>query len=153
MTHPAMPEPQEENTMKIEIKSWVTGGVLFAVEAASLRVAVEIAVSRGANLRGANLGGANLRDATNVEHIRLETGETLEEYRRDVVPALLTAGGKTLAEVLDSGCWDCHEWSTCPMAVAFGIDKPESAPPLLRPRVEQFVRLFDARLLPKPTLA
>ena len=99
-----------------------------------------------ANLAGAYLAGATLNDTTNI------TGEPWKEYLASVVPALLTAGGKSLKEVLASGCWDCHEWTNCPMAVAFGIDSPGKAPLLLRPRVEQFVRLFDAKLIPCPVI-
>ena len=59
--------------MKIEIKSWMTGGVLFSLETESLKLCVEAAVKSGANLTdaylagaylaGANLRGANLTDA------------------------------------------------------------------------------------------
>ena len=59
--------------MKISISHRFSGAVLCAVEAASWRLALEIAVKqradlggaylRDANLRDANLGGANLRDA------------------------------------------------------------------------------------------
>jgi hypothetical protein len=44
----------------------------------------------GANLTRANLAGANLDDTT-----RLETGETWKEYCDEVLPKLLTGGGKT----------------------------------------------------------
>ena len=49
--------------MKIEITHRFSRTVLFAVEAESWRVALEIAVKQGANLGGANLGGANLGGA------------------------------------------------------------------------------------------
>ena len=49
--------------MKFEIKSWVDGRVLFSMETTSMKLCVEAAVRRGANLRGANLRGADLRDA------------------------------------------------------------------------------------------
>jgi hypothetical protein len=54
--------------MKIEIKHRWSNAILFAVEAASWRIALELAVGSkanlcGANLRGANLCGANLRGA------------------------------------------------------------------------------------------
>jgi uncharacterized protein YjbI with pentapeptide repeats len=106
---------------------------------------------RGANLGGANLRGANLRGAKNAETARLDTGETLAHYIRDVMPALLTAGGKTVEEV--AAAWDCHDWDNCdncPMAIAFGVHSAEDTPVLLQPRVRQFVQLYDARLLPKP---
>ena len=42
--------------MKIEIKSWYSGQVRFSVEAASLKVALELAVGQRADLRDADLG-------------------------------------------------------------------------------------------------
>ena len=56
--------------VKIEIKSWFSGDVLFEYESdnATLKKAIEAAIDgnanlSGANLSGANLSGANLRDA------------------------------------------------------------------------------------------
>ena len=48
--------------MKIEIKSRLTGKVLFAHEAEenSVKITLKAALSAGANLRGANLRGADL---------------------------------------------------------------------------------------------
>ena len=48
--------------MKIEIKSWISGSVLFSHEAEenSLRITLESAVTARANLAGAYLAGANL---------------------------------------------------------------------------------------------
>ena len=46
--------------MKIDIKSWFTGKVLFSIETETWRLAMEAAVKSKANLRDANLGGANL---------------------------------------------------------------------------------------------
>jgi hypothetical protein len=65
-----------------------------------------------------------------------------------VVPALCQSGGKTLADV--AAAWDCHEWANCPMHVAFGAASESDCPILLRPRVTQFVQLFDAGLIPNP---
>jgi hypothetical protein len=36
------------------------------------------------------------------------------------------------------------------MAHAFGVHQIEDIPLLYRPRVEQFIRLFDAGLIPAP---
>ena len=105
---------------------------------------------RGAYLSGAYLSGAYLGGAKEISENAVLTSEPWGEYLSEVVPALLTAGGKSLEEVLATGCWDCHEWENCPMHVAFDIDSPGDAPPLLRGRVEEFVRLFDARLIPCP---
>jgi len=49
--------------MLFEIKSWLTGGVLFKIETDSWKLAVEAAVKSGANLSGADLSGANLSGA------------------------------------------------------------------------------------------
>jgi hypothetical protein len=112
---------------------------------ANLSVAnLSVANLRGANLRGANLRGADLSGAN------LPTGEKYELYLSEVVPALLVAGGKTIEEIFESGSFDCHSWTNCPMHVAFGIDTPSKGPKLLIPRIEQFVQLYDDRLIPPP---
>jgi uncharacterized protein YjbI with pentapeptide repeats len=49
--------------MKIEIKSWATGSVLFEGDFSCIADAVTAAVKSGANLSGANLSGANLSRA------------------------------------------------------------------------------------------
>ena len=105
-----------------------------------------------AYLADAYLARADLADAKNAETCRLETGETLKDYREQVVPALIEAGGKKVADPTVRASWNCHSWSNCPMHVVFGIDSASEAPPLLRPRVTQFVRLFDANLLPAETI-
>lgn len=110
----------------------------------------------GANLSRANLSGANLYRANlsraNLSRAKLPTGEIWERYLTEVVPALLTAGGKTLQEIISTGCWNCHEWDNCPMHEAFGINSIEDAPLLLRPRITQFVALFDWGLIPQPKI-
>jgi uncharacterized protein YjbI with pentapeptide repeats len=98
------------------------------------------AVLRGADLRGADLTGADL--------FRLPTGETWAEYLTETVPALLTAGGKSLESFADA--WQCHSWDNCPMAHAFSTTDLSGVPLLLRPRAEQFIQFFDARLIPWP---
>jgi len=50
--------------MKFEIKSSMTGSVLFSVETDTLRLAVEAAVKSRADLTGANLSGADLTCAS-----------------------------------------------------------------------------------------
>jgi hypothetical protein len=49
--------------MKFEIKSRITGDVLFSIEKTSLRLAVEAAAKSGASLYGADLSGASLYGA------------------------------------------------------------------------------------------
>ena len=49
--------------MKIEIKHRWSGIVIFSVKAGSLRLAMEAAVQRGADLKGADLTGADLTGA------------------------------------------------------------------------------------------
>ena len=128
---------------KFEIKSWLTGEVLYSGDHIDIKEALEEAVAAGANLYGANLVRANLDGDTT-----LETGETWKEYLEATLPALLTAGGKTIEEVASH--WDCHDWHNCPMAFAFGVESESQCPILLRPRVRQFVRMFDAGLVPNP---
>jgi hypothetical protein len=112
----------------------------------------------GANLAGANLEGANLEGAdlarADLEgasikmspDTRIETGETWKEYLEQVVPQLIAAGGHAVTE----RAWACHTWDNCPMAEAFGVHATSGAPILLRPRIDQFVRYFDAGLIPMP---
>ena len=102
----------------------------------------------GANLIGANLIGANLIGA-NLSGANLPPGYKWERYLAEVVPALLTAGGKTLEEVVGAS-WECHSWTNCPMAVAFGVQSLEDIPLLYRREAEFFVQVFDARLVPNP---
>ena len=143
----------------IEIVSQLSKSVLYKADCSDVREAVVQAVRDGANLTWANLYGANLTRANLTwanldDSTRLPTGETWQEYREVILPALCTAAGKTLDEV--AAAWDCHEWSNCPMHVAFDFDGdfdtqdvPASVQ-LLKPRIDQFVQLFDAKLLPCP---
>ena len=105
------------------------------------------AVLRDAVLRGADLSGANLRDAV------LSDGVTWEEYLKEIVPALLCAGGKPLAAVATAETWACHSWQNCPMALAFDVHSPESVPALHRGQAQRFVQFFDAGLIPLPTVS
>jgi hypothetical protein len=103
-----------------------------------------------ANLADANLARANLARAKIQLTTILDTGETWKQYLEEVVPALLTAGGKTVEQIVSAGAWKCHSWDNCPMAEAFSIHDAEKAPLLLQPRVRQFIRLFDSGLIPEP---
>jgi hypothetical protein len=102
---------------------------------------------RDANLRGANLRDANLRDANlrgaDLRGATLPTGETWEVYCAEVVPALLIAGGSAVTP----DAWQCHNWSNCLMACAFGAKGLQDVPVLFRPRAEQLIQFFDAGLL------
>ena len=158
--------------MKFELKNRWSGEVQVTAEIEcaedaefSLKVglAVKWAVEHKANLRSANLSSANLRSA-NLSYANLssadlsyanlddstpiDTGETWKEYKEQTVPALLIAGGKALRDVIEQS-WDCHSWENCPMAVAFDVHKVEDVPILYRPRAEQFIRYFDAKMLKK----
>ena len=130
---------------------------------------------RGADLRGADLTGADLTcaDLTDADlrsavltgavltravltDADLPAGYRWEAYLAEVVPALLMAGGKPLADVLAAlkarGGWAaCHQWSNCPLHEAFGADGLDGVPPLYRWEAAQFVQLFDAGLIPEPT--
>jgi hypothetical protein len=113
---------------------------------------------RGVDLFGADLSEANMREANlsmakNIDSMVMPDGLTFAEYKRDVVPALLTAGGKTLDEIREAGAWDCHEWSNCPMHVAFGVNHTtEMVGPfaIYRQRADEFIQFFDAGLIPAP---
>jgi hypothetical protein len=113
---------------------------------------------RGVDLFGADLSGVHLRDADltgakNIDSMVMPDGLTFAEYKRDVVPALLTAGGKTLDEIREAGAWDCHDWSNCPMHVAFGVNHAsEMVGPfaIYRQRAYEFIQFFDAGLIPAP---
>ena len=108
---------------------------------------------RGADLSGADLRGADLSGAKNIDSMTMPDGLTFAEYTRDVVPALLTAGGKTLDDIREAGAWDCHDWANCPMHVAFGVNHTsEMVGPfaIYRPRAEEFIQFFDAGLIPAP---
>jgi hypothetical protein len=102
---------------------------------------------RNAYLRNADLSYADLRSA-DLRNAYLPTGERFDKYLAEVVPALLTAGGKTVEELVPS--FSCHQWANCPMHEAFGIDGAGEGPPLLVPRIEQFVHLFDNGQIPAP---
>jgi hypothetical protein len=52
-----------EDAVKIEIKSWMSGSIIFSLETESIKLCLEAAVKSGANLRGANLCEADLRGA------------------------------------------------------------------------------------------
>ena len=93
------------------------------------------AILDGARLVRARLDGASL-----------PTGEKWEQYLAEVLPALIKSGGKSVEEVVAKS-WNCHEWTNCPMAEAFGVHKESETPILLQPRVRQFIQLFDARLI------
>ncbi|MGQ0721054.1 MAG: pentapeptide repeat-containing protein, partial [Candidatus Eiseniibacteriota bacterium] len=91
----------------------------------------------GANLSGANLSGANLSGAANWD-----------TYTKEVVPAILAAGGKPLADIVTLEHWRCHSWDNCPMAAAFGVKDIAEVPALHRSEAARFVELFDAKALP-----
>ena len=138
--------------MKLEIKS-IEGAVLYSAECGTILELLNLAVKDsaylgGANLRGANLGGANLGGANLGGGTVLETGETWSVYLTEVLPALLAAGGRAIAEVVTPKIWNCHSWDNCPMAEAFKTHDIKGVPVLLRPRAEQFIRYFDAKLIP-----
>jgi hypothetical protein len=126
---------------------------------------------RGADLRGANLsdanlyladlGLANLSDANlhladlaladlyladlpdaNLRGANLPNGVKWETYISETVPALLTVGGRALADLRPA--FACHDWTNCPMAVAFGVHDIEKIPSLYRSEAALFVTLFDA---------
>ena len=138
----------------------IDGKILFSDDSLIIRKTLEAAVKAEANLNGANLSGADLSGANlsranlsgaNLSRAKLPTGESWEDYLTEVVTALLQAGGERIGEII--GAWDCHSWGNCPISVAFSCHRIEDVPKLLRPRAEQFIQLFDARLIPCPVLS
>jgi hypothetical protein len=105
----------------------------------------------GAYLSDANLSGASLRGAKEIDSAILSGGYTFAQYKAELVPALLTAGGKSLADVVNNA-WECHEWTNCPMAFAFGVNEIDQIPILHRENARLFIQLFDANLLPRPEI-
>ena len=140
--------------MSVSILHKITGAVLFKSDAANLSGAylsgadlsganlsganLHSAYLRSANLHSANLHSADLRSA-DLSGATLSTGETFERYLAEVVPALCVAGGRAVADVVTPEHWACNSWDNCPMAAAFDVHGPEECPPLLRPRVTQFI--------------
>jgi len=106
------------------------------------------AIFSGADFSGADFSGADFSGA-NFSGAILRGGLKWERYLAELVPALLTAGGKTLEEVVTQA-WDCHSWENCPMAVAFGVHKIADIPPLYQHEAAFFIQLFDAKQIPNP---
>jgi hypothetical protein len=77
---------------------------------------------------------------------------TLDAYQAAGGPmeGLLVAGGVSIEEVLQSGAWDCHDWSNCPLHVAHGVETVEELPRNLQPEGSRFLRLFDGGFLRRP---
>ena len=94
--------------MKFEIRSRRSGGVLFSLDAQSLKLAIEAAVKSGANLTGANLTGVNLISAdlygANLISADL-TGANLygaDLYGADLTGADLTGANLTGADLISA---------------------------------------------------
>ena len=108
---------------------------------------------RSADLSYADLSSADLRDA-DLSYASLSDDLLWEQYLSDVVPALLTAGGKTLAEVATPEIWACHSWRSgeiaCPIGTAFDCSELSSVPALYRDQAERFIQFFDVGLIPLP---
>lgn len=93
-----------------------------------------------ADLRGVNLLFANLQGAI------LPTDETFEDYCKNVKCLF----GDKLPEAI--AAWGCHDWDNCPLFAAYGVDSINQLPWLIRPHAELFITLFDAKILPCPTI-
>ena len=147
----------------MKIANRFSGETIYEAEAPNILELLYLAVKDSANLEGANLNRANLEGAylnrANLDWANLEgailnsasvieTGETWAAYLSEVLPELLTAGGRALTDVLSPIHWNCHSWDNCPMAAAFATKGISGVPSLLKPRAEQFIRYFDAKLIP-----
>ncbi len=143
-----LPSISVEITCAPDLSPQVKLGLAVKV-ACEQKISLDAAVLTDAVLTDAVLTRADLTDAVLTGSIMAD-GLKFGVYLREVVPALLTAGGKTLDEIKASGAWDCHDWTNCPMHAAFGIESTNDGPPLLRGRIQEFVRLFDAGVIPAP---
>ena len=97
--------------MKIEIKSWITGGILFAVETDNWKLAVEAAVKSRADLTGADLTGADLTGAVLTGAVL--TGADLTGAVLTGVPVVPNLHQSILAAIEHGGKLDMSTWHTC----------------------------------------
>ena len=132
----------------MKIANRFSGETIYEAEAPNILELLYLAVKDSARLEGANLNRANLEGAILNSASVIETGETWAAYLSEVLPELLTAGGRALTDVLSPIHWNCHSWDNCPMAAAFATKGISGVPSLLKPRAEQFIRYFDAKLIP-----
>jgi hypothetical protein len=70
----------------------------------------------------------------------------LKEFVDEIVPRLFAFGGR-LEAALSPVVWECHDWTNCPMAVAFGVTDVLQIPEELAPRIMQFVVLYDRGMI------
>jgi hypothetical protein len=87
--------------VKIEIKSWLDGGILFAGEFGSLKIAVEAAVSKGISLNYARLDGARL-DGARLDGARLDGARLV----RASLDGARLDGARLVRARLDGACLD-----------------------------------------------
>ena len=98
-----------------------------------------------------NPGLTSLPELPNATVVTINDCPSLvENWIATRLTPLLTATGKTVEEVVATGCWECHEWANCPMHVVFGVNSVESVPKQWRSQAAIFVHLFDSRLIPCP---
>ena len=76
----------------------------------------------------------------------------IQKWTAEKLIPLLTAAGKSVSEVLATGCWECHTWSNCPMHAVFGVGSVTEVPSEWRQDAGIFVRLFDSEQLEKPVV-
>jgi hypothetical protein len=109
---------------------------------------------RYADLRSADLSSANLRSANLSDETALSGGFVWKAYLEELVPALLTAGGKKLEEVANPETWACHSWGeeekqlACPIATAFSVHSIVDVPILYREQANFFIQIFDQKIVP-----
>jgi len=99
---------------------------------------------KGANLKGANLTGADLTDA-GLAGATMPDGRKWEEYRRDHLAGICSEP-QVIARAL--AAWGQHDWRSCPMHSALGIDGIDGIEDDERRRlVACWVALYDGRHL------
>jgi uncharacterized protein YjbI with pentapeptide repeats len=103
----------------------------------------------GADLTGADLTGANLTGAVltkaNITGATMPDRRKWEDYRLDHLAGICTSPEVHARAV---AAWGSHEWTSCPMHSALGIDSTtEITDATLRRNVAAWVALYDAGLL------
>ena len=118
--------------MHFEIKHRWNGSVLWSgeIECAAdtsdgikLGLAIRLAVKARADLTRADLRGADLTDAdlraAKLTGATMPDGRRWEQYQEDHIAGICSEPG-VIARAL--AAWGEHDWSSCPMHSALGID-------------------------------
>jgi hypothetical protein len=109
----------------------------------------ELAAPNAKTVYASGCTGLTELAAPNAKTVDARGCTGLTEYMSgDRLTALLTGGGKTVAEVAKH--WNCHDWSNCPMHAAFGALCISDVPAKFQADAALFVSLFDDKLISCP---